>query len=101
MKTLHKEIEGLDVTVPSRPEVQNCGSKPLLRQMKLRDGTTLSTLGDGFSFVLGLGRDQQQRLSFQEATQLMLEASGTGDVAAATDQLESALFLNCYLEFGG
>jgi hypothetical protein len=69
--------------------------------MKLRDGTILCTLADGRAFVLGLSKDQQLRLSWQEATRLMLEACENGQIPTATDQLERALFLNYFLELKG
>jgi hypothetical protein len=48
--------------------------------------------------VLGLTPDHQSRQSWQEAAQLMEEACESGQVAAATDKLERALFLNYFLE---
>jgi hypothetical protein len=69
--------------------------------MKLRDGTTLCTLADARAFVLGLSKDQQLRLSWQEATQLILQACENGQIPTATDQLERALFLNYFLELNG
>jgi hypothetical protein len=69
--------------------------------MKLRDGTTLCTLADGRAFVLGLSKDQRLRLSWQEATRMMLQACENGQIPTATDQLERALFLNYFLELKG
>jgi hypothetical protein len=69
--------------------------------MKLRDGTCLFTLADGRAFALGLPKDQQMRLSWQEATRLMLEACENGEIPTATDRLERALFLNYFLDLNG
>ena len=66
--------------------------------MKLRDGTTLCTLADGHTFFLNLSKDQQRRLSWQEAARFMLEACEGGQIAAATDRLERALFLSYFLD---
>ncbi len=66
--------------------------------MRLRDGTFLCTLADGHNFFLNLSEDQRQRLSWQEAARFMIEACENGQVIAATDRLERALFLNYFLD---
>jgi hypothetical protein len=44
---------------------------------------------------------QALRTAWQEAPRLMIVASESGHVAAATDQLERALFLSLLLELKG
>jgi len=85
-------------TVSSDSQTHTGWSQALSRPLKLRDGTTLHTLADGRAFFLGFSRDLQQRLSWQEATRMMLEACESGSIDAATDQLERALFLNYFLD---
>jgi hypothetical protein len=88
-------------TAQSGLDTQDGRSHRLLRPLKLRDGTTLQDLADGRAFLRQLSEDQRSRLSWQEATRLIGEACDSGQVAAATDKLERALFLNYFLELKG
>ena len=86
---------------PAPPASEGGRLQQLVRSLRLRDGTSLETLADGQAFLMRLSEDQKSRLSWQEATQMIVEARRSGQVAAATDKLERALFLNYFLELKG
>jgi hypothetical protein len=60
----------------------------------LRDGTELDTLADAANFILALPEHYQDRNSWKRATELLMQAAEQdGDIEAATEQFERALFL--------
>jgi hypothetical protein len=59
-----------------------------------RDGTELDTLADAANFILALPEHYQDRNSWKRATELLMQAAEEdGDIEAATEQFERALFL--------
>jgi hypothetical protein len=69
-------------------------SARLTRSIELRDGTELDTLADAANFILALPDHYQDRNSWKRATELLMQAAEqNGDIEAATEQLEQALFL--------
>jgi hypothetical protein len=69
-------------------------SARLARPIELRDGTELDTLADAANFILALPEHYQDRNSWKRATELLMQAAEQdGDIEAATEQFERALFL--------
>ena len=61
---------------------------------RARDGTDLDTLADAANFILALPEHYQDRNSWKRATELLMQAAEQdGDIEAATEQFERALFL--------
>lgn len=73
-------------------------SLKLSRPLKPRDGAPIRTLADARSYVLAMDRWRQDKQAWEMATELMIEAAAGGSIAAATDQIETALFLEAKLE---
>jgi hypothetical protein len=66
------------------------------RSVPVLGGPTLKTLSDVRRFMLAMPEGDQLRRSWQHAAALLLAAADTGDdtdIAAATRQVELALFL--------
>jgi hypothetical protein len=69
-------------------------STKLARPIEVRNGPTLNTLADAWAFMVLLPEGAQLRAARQRAAERVLTAGdGAGDVAAATRQIELALFL--------
>jgi hypothetical protein len=67
---------------------------PLLRPIRLKDGTDFHSLGDAARFVLALPHHYQECNSWRRTSELLMEAAERGgSVEAATVQFELALFL--------
>ena len=70
----------------------------LSRPLTLRDGTTLTTLADARGAILALPSSDEERNAWLKAADLLMAAAEQGgDVAAATEQVELALFLQARL----
>ena len=64
----------------------------------LRDGTKLETLSEARAFILGEPSHIQERISWQEAAELLMAAAEDGArIKDATEQIEMALFLEARL----
>ena len=70
---------------------------PLSKPLVLRDGRWLLTLADARLLILGLHDSDQTRNASQKAIELMMAAAADGDTTAATDQVETVLFLQAML----
>jgi hypothetical protein len=79
--------------MPTRQDARRCSAR-LTRSIELRDGTELDTLADAANFILALPGHYQDRNSWKRATEpLMQAAEQDGDIEAATEQFERALFM--------
>ena len=69
-------------------------SKPLV----LRNGKILRTLSDARAHILKLSRGEQERQTWAKATELLIDAAeNDGDIPAATNAINFALFLSANL----
>ena len=76
----------------SSPRVQPGWQSKLSRPISSKTGTKLETLADARAFILDmLPESDQDRSSWQHATELLIEAAERG--GATTEQIERALFL--------
>ena len=73
-------------------------SQKLARPLKVIDGPTLTTLREARDYLLTLDRNYGFKPEWQSAVAKMLEASKSGNTAAATKGLEDALLLNAMLD---
>jgi hypothetical protein len=62
------------------------------RPVYTRDGQTIRTLADAREYALCLPVGHSQRQQWHRAAELMLEAASGGSIAAASAQIERALF---------
>jgi hypothetical protein len=69
-------------------------SAGLTRSVALKDGSTLRTLADARAFILREPQQIQERQTWQQAAQLLMEGAEDGrGIEVATKQVELALFL--------
>jgi hypothetical protein len=79
--------------MPTRRDARRWSVR-LTRSIELRDGTELDTLADAANFILALPEHYQDRTAWKRATELLMQAAEQdGDIEAATEQFERALFL--------
>ena len=79
--------------MPTRQDARRWSAR-LTRSIELKDGTEIDTLADAANFILALPDHYQDRNSWKRATELLMQAAEqNGDIEAATEQLEQALFL--------
>ena len=84
---------GLAILNHAHPPNARRWSARLTRSIELQ-GTELDTLADAANFILALPEHYQDRNSWKRATELLMQAAEQdGDIEAATDQFERALFL--------
>ena len=78
--------------MPTRQDARRWSAR-LTRSIELQ-GTELDTLADAANFILALPEHYKGRNSWKRATELLMQAAEQdGDIEAATDQFERALFL--------
>ena len=66
----------------------------LTRSVVLKDDTTLHTLADARAFILNEPQQIQERPTWQQTAQLLIEAAEDGRrIEVATKQIKLALFL--------
>jgi hypothetical protein len=73
-------------------------NRKLTRPLYTRDAHTIRTLADAREYALSLPAGHSLRQQWQRAAELMLEAASGGSVAAASEQIERALFLDMRLD---
>ena len=79
--------------MPTRRDARRWSAR-LTRSIELKDGTETDTLADAANFILALPEHYQGRNSWKRATELLMQAAEqNGDIEAATEQFERALFL--------
>ena len=70
-------------------------SAKLSRPIELNNGTRFLTLADVRDFILDEPEHIQERIFWQHAAQLLIDAAdGGGDIEAVTRQVELALFFS-------
>ncbi len=90
---IHSHARWQSSIMPTRQDARRWSAR-LTRSIELRDGTELDTLADAANFILALPEHYQDRNSWKRATELLLQAAEQdGDIEAATEQFERALFL--------
>ena len=62
--------------------------------VEVKEGPTLTTLADAWTYVLSLPASRQTRKAWQHASALMVEAAKSGETEAVTTQLELALIMD-------
>jgi hypothetical protein len=62
------------------------------------EGKVLNTLADARAYLLAQPNWRQNRTNWQHLGGLLLEAAKSGDTAAATEQIETALFVDARLK---
>jgi hypothetical protein len=68
---------------------------PLTRAILLRDGTRLDTLHGARAYIIALPEGHQLQNAWQKAAELlMVAATNREGIAAATKQIELALFIH-------
>jgi len=74
--------------------------RPLTEPLRARDGTALATLADAREYMLALPSYRSSRIAWQKAAELVLEAAASGDIAAASLQLDRAMLMDGDMDFG-
>ena len=73
-------------------------SRSLSRPLRIKDGSSLTTLSDVRAFVLELPEAEQRWQSWVAVTGELFKAADGGDLAAVTEAVERALYLEGWLE---
>jgi hypothetical protein len=73
-------------------------SRKLSNTLHTVDGKTLQTLSDARAYAVALPATSGAQKHWQRAAELMLAAAESGDVSAASAQIEKALFLEMRLD---
>jgi hypothetical protein len=73
-------------------------SLKLSKTLHTIDGKTLQTLNDARAYAVALPVTSGAQKHWQRAAELMLAAAESGDVSAASAQIEKALFLEMRLD---
>jgi hypothetical protein len=73
-------------------------SRKLAKTLYTIDGKTLRTLNDARAYAVALPATSGAQKHWQRAAELMLAAAESGDVSAASEQIQKALFLDMRLD---